>query len=143
MRTVTESELGHVLGALPGVPRIVASGNFAAPHRLLAAADTSIAEFRLVMLNAQPGIPDRDGVVHETSFVGHSYIVTEQGTARIWGRDPVEQAQEILDHAAHPAVHDSPLDAGRRLGLPPRRALRTSPGPGTASARRRRSPRGG
>ncbi|WP_433605867.1 acetyl-CoA hydrolase/transferase family protein [Dactylosporangium sp. CA-139114] len=70
MRTVTESELGHLLGALPGVPRIVASGNFAAPHRLLAVADASIAEFRLVMLNAQPGIPDRDGVVHETSFVG-------------------------------------------------------------------------
>ncbi|MEU7876164.1 acetyl-CoA hydrolase/transferase C-terminal domain-containing protein [Dactylosporangium sp. NPDC049140] len=52
-----------------------------------------------------------------TSFQ-HSYIVTEQGTAQIWGRDSVEQAQEILDHAAHPGVHDSLLDAGRRLGLP-------------------------
>ncbi|WP_432971518.1 acetyl-CoA hydrolase/transferase family protein [Dactylosporangium sp. CA-233914] len=70
MRTVTESELGRILAALPGVPRIVASGNFAAPGRLLAVADASIAEFRLVMLNAQRGIPDREGVVHETSFVG-------------------------------------------------------------------------
>ncbi|MEV8516502.1 acetyl-CoA hydrolase/transferase C-terminal domain-containing protein [Dactylosporangium sp. NPDC051484] len=70
MRTVTESELGRILGALPGVPRIVASGNFAAPYRLLAAADAALAEFRLNMLNAQPGIPDREGVVHETAFVG-------------------------------------------------------------------------
>ncbi|MFI5911865.1 acetyl-CoA hydrolase/transferase family protein [Dactylosporangium sp. NPDC051541] len=70
MRTVTEAELGPILAALPGVPRIVASGNFAAPQRLLALADANIAEFRLVMLNAQPGIPDRDGVTHETPFVG-------------------------------------------------------------------------
>ncbi|GAA2344174.1 acetyl-CoA hydrolase/transferase family protein [Dactylosporangium salmoneum] len=70
MRTVTEIELSRLLGALPGVPRIVASGNFAAPHRLLAVADAALAEFRLTMLNAQPGIPDREGIVHETPFVG-------------------------------------------------------------------------
>src|SRR4051794_24496035 len=70
MRTVNESELGRILGALPDGPRIVASGNFAAPQRLLALADTSIAEFRLHMLNAQHGIPDRAGVSYESSFVG-------------------------------------------------------------------------
>ena len=68
MRTVTESQLRQILGALPasGVPagpRIVASGNYAAPWRLLAAADAAVAEFRLFMLNAQPGLPDRDGAV--------------------------------------------------------------------------------
>ncbi|GAA3455134.1 acetyl-CoA hydrolase/transferase family protein [Dactylosporangium matsuzakiense] len=70
MRTVTESQLSRVLAGLTGVPRIVAGGNYASPFRLLAVADASIAEFRLVMLNAQPGIPDREGVTHETSFVG-------------------------------------------------------------------------
>ncbi|WP_238012306.1 acetyl-CoA hydrolase/transferase C-terminal domain-containing protein [Dactylosporangium sp. AC04546] len=69
-RTVTEPQLARVLGALPGTPRIVASGNFAAPRRLLAVADAAVAEFRLFMLNAQPGIPDRDGVGYETPFVG-------------------------------------------------------------------------
>jgi acyl-CoA hydrolase len=48
----------------------VASGNFATPHALLEAFDASVPEFRLNMLNAQPGIPDRDGVVYESSFVG-------------------------------------------------------------------------
>ena len=52
-----------------------------------------------------------------TSFQ-HSYIVTEQGTARIWGRDSVEQAQQILDQAAHPAARDDLRTAGRQLGLP-------------------------
>ena len=66
MRTVNESELGRILNVLPGSPRIVASGNYAAPCRLLAAADAAVAEFRLFMLNAQPGLPDRDGVVYES-----------------------------------------------------------------------------
>ena len=52
-----------------------------------------------------------------TSFQ-HSYIVTEQGTAPIWGRDSVEQAQQILDQAAHPAARDGLREAGRQLGLP-------------------------
>ncbi|MFD0579633.1 acetyl-CoA hydrolase/transferase family protein [Dactylosporangium darangshiense] len=67
---MTEAQLGRLLGALPDAPRIVASGNFAAPGRLLAVADAALAEFRLVMLNAQAGIPDRPGIVHETPFVG-------------------------------------------------------------------------
>ncbi|MEV0132137.1 acetyl-CoA hydrolase/transferase C-terminal domain-containing protein [Dactylosporangium sp. NPDC050688] len=70
MRTVSESELGRILGALPDGPRIVASGNYAAPGRLLAVADAAVAQFRLFMLNAQPGLPDRDGVGYESAFVG-------------------------------------------------------------------------
>ncbi|GGM68108.1 acetyl-CoA hydrolase/transferase family protein [Dactylosporangium sucinum] len=69
-RLVTEPELARILAALPGTPRIVASGNFAAPQRLLTIADAAVAEFRLFMLNAQPGIPDRPGVGYETAFVG-------------------------------------------------------------------------
>jgi acyl-CoA hydrolase len=45
-------------------------------------------------------------------------VVTEQGTAQIWGYDAVEQAQHIVDHAAHPDVRDELRDAGRALGLP-------------------------
>ena len=53
-----------------GVPRVVASGNFATPLQALAVVDAVLPRYRLNLLNAQPGIPARDGVVHETSFVG-------------------------------------------------------------------------
>ena len=70
MRQVTIDQLKQILGDLPANPRIVASGNFATPHTFLAAADEVIAEFRLFMINAHPGIPDRDGVTYESPFVG-------------------------------------------------------------------------
>jgi acyl-CoA hydrolase len=59
-----------VLGALPGTPRVVAGGNFATPWQALAVLDAAVAEYRLFMLNAQAGVPDRDGVALETPFVG-------------------------------------------------------------------------
>jgi len=59
-----------VLGALPGIPRVVAGGNFATPWRALAVLDAAVAEYRLFMLNAQAGVPDRDGVILESPFVG-------------------------------------------------------------------------
>ena len=49
---------------------MVASGNFAAPAELLGAVDRIVPEYRLHMLNAQHGIPDRVGVSYETAFVG-------------------------------------------------------------------------
>ena len=52
-----------------------------------------------------------------TSFQ-HSVIVTEQGCAHLWGPNSIDQAQQILDQAAHPQARDSLRDAGRRLGLP-------------------------
>ena len=70
MRVVTEAELGRLLGGVPAVPRVLASGNFAAPRRLLGVLDAAVPEYRLHMLNAQAGIPDRDGVTYETVFVG-------------------------------------------------------------------------
>ena len=70
MRKVTIDQLKQILGDLPANPRIVASGNFATPHTLLAAADEVIAVFRLFMINAHPGIPDREGVTYESPFVG-------------------------------------------------------------------------
>jgi acyl-CoA hydrolase len=70
VRVVSESELSTVLSALPGTPRVVASGNSATPHALLSVVDRSIAAYRVFLLNAHPGIPSRPDVVHETAFVG-------------------------------------------------------------------------
>lgn len=70
MRVVTESKLAAVLGGLPGIPRVVVSGNFATPWRALAILDEVTAEYHLFALNAQPGVPDRDGVILESAFVG-------------------------------------------------------------------------
>jgi acyl-CoA hydrolase len=70
MRTVTPEALSAVFRALPARPRAVASGNFATPLALLDVLDREVPEFSLCMLNAQPGIPTREGVVLETSFVG-------------------------------------------------------------------------
>ncbi len=70
MRVITPQQLRSILTNLPENPRIVASGNFATPKTLLALADEVIPKFRLHMLNAQPGIPDREGVTYESAFVG-------------------------------------------------------------------------
>ena len=70
MRVVNFEGLKQILERLPENPRLVASGNFAAPATLLKAADQSLPKFRLHMLNAHPGIPDRDGITYESAFVG-------------------------------------------------------------------------
>jgi acyl-CoA hydrolase len=70
VRVLTESALAAVLGRLAGAPRVVASGNFAMPTAALGALDKVVESYRLFMLNAQPGIPTRAGVVLETPFVG-------------------------------------------------------------------------
>ena len=71
MRVVTADVLRRRLADLPhGSPRVVASGNHAVPWTLLQVADDAIETYRLFMLNAPPGVPDRPGVVLETPFVG-------------------------------------------------------------------------
>ncbi len=64
------STLGEVLRALPQQPRIVTSGSFATPVQLLGELDRLLPTYRLWAVNAQLGLPDRDGVVLETPFVG-------------------------------------------------------------------------
>ncbi len=71
MRVVSEQQLTSILGGLPvECPRVVASGNFATPRTLLGLVDKALARYRLFVLNAQPGLPDRNGVDLETPFVG-------------------------------------------------------------------------
>ncbi len=70
MRVLSEPQLAAVLSGAATSPRVVVSGNHATPHRTLEVLDKAVAEYRLFALNAQAGIPDRDGVVLETPFVG-------------------------------------------------------------------------
>ena len=70
MRVINQEQLKAILSSYTNNPRIIASGNFAAPKVLLAAADEVIPEFKLHMLNAHDGIPDREGITYETAFVG-------------------------------------------------------------------------
>jgi len=70
MRVITESVLGSILAGLEGTPRVVVSGNFATPWQAVKVLDASLPEYRLFVLNAQAGIPDRDGVTLESPFVG-------------------------------------------------------------------------
>jgi acyl-CoA hydrolase len=62
--------LRQVLDGLPDDPRVVVSGNFATPLSLVRDIDALLPSYRLWALNGQPGLPDREGVVLETSFVG-------------------------------------------------------------------------
>ena len=70
MRVVSERQLTIVLGALAGTPRVVVGGNFATPWRALAVLDGILARYRLFALNAQAGMPSREGVTFESPFVG-------------------------------------------------------------------------
>ena len=70
MRVVSIDKLRGILGGLPPDPRVVASGNFATPTAVLEQLDAVVDRYRLFVLNAQHGIPDRDGVTLETCFVG-------------------------------------------------------------------------
>lgn len=70
MRIVPERRLATVLGALPGHPRVVVGGNFSTPWQALAVLDGALTRYRLFALNAQAGVPDREGVTLESPFIG-------------------------------------------------------------------------
>jgi acyl-CoA hydrolase len=78
---VSEGELATRFAALDGTggvngprgddgPRAVVGGNFGTPRHLLELFDASVSRYRLFMINAQHPVPQRDGVIHETPFVG-------------------------------------------------------------------------
>ena len=70
MRLVDEHAMESRLSSVGDNPRVVIAGNFATPRRLLAVLDRALPSYRLFSLNAQAGLPDREGVRHETPFVG-------------------------------------------------------------------------
>ena len=67
-------------------------------------------------------VPRIDGPV--TSFQ-HSFIVSEQGVAVIWGNDASRQAEQIINHVAHPSVRER-LRAEDPSALAPRDRRRLS-----------------
>jgi acyl-CoA hydrolase len=62
--------LTTLLRSMPAEPRVVISGNHAVPFHTLGLTDQALDRYRLWVLNAPAGLPDREGVVHETPFVG-------------------------------------------------------------------------
>ncbi|HMT88572.1 MAG TPA: acetyl-CoA hydrolase/transferase C-terminal domain-containing protein [Dermatophilaceae bacterium] len=68
--SATLGEIVAMLESLPPNPRIVASGNAAIPFEMLRIIDQTLPEFTLNMLAAHAGLPMREGITHETSFVG-------------------------------------------------------------------------
>ena len=68
---ISSRALVRYLEGLPAeMPRVVVGGNHAVPWNLVESADTAWQRYRLFMLNAPAGVPDRPGVVLETPFVG-------------------------------------------------------------------------
>ena len=61
MRKISRDELKKVLADIPDNPRVLVSGNFATPKALLAEFDKTVPNYTLHMLNAQIGIPNREG----------------------------------------------------------------------------------
>ncbi len=71
MKTVSTERLAEELRAFAGPePRIVASGNMATPRVLLRTLEEAVERYRLFMLAAQAKLPEREGVIYETPFVG-------------------------------------------------------------------------
>ncbi|HUW16535.1 MAG TPA: acetyl-CoA hydrolase, partial [Actinomycetes bacterium] len=62
MRTVTAEVAAAAVAALPPSPRIIVSGNVATPWHVVRAIDAAVPEYTLFALNAQQGIPTREGV---------------------------------------------------------------------------------
>jgi acyl-CoA hydrolase len=51
-----------------------------------------------------------------TSFQ-HGFVVSERGTAQVWGEPQDEQARLLVDRVAHPDAREALREAGRGLGL--------------------------
>lgn len=136
MKRITLDQLTTVMAHLPPNPRIVVSGNFATPLTLLRVLDEQVPEYTLHMLNAQPGIPDREGVTYETSFVGpamrHSprlrYIPSRLSLVPVLYRGPL-RPDAVIVHASAPRydtvslgievnVMPAAIEAARALGAP-------------------------
>lgn len=70
MRTVHSGELEAAFRQLPDNPRVVVSGNHSVPWPVVTMLDEQVPRYVLNLLNGPAGLPDREGVTLETSFVG-------------------------------------------------------------------------
>jgi len=120
MRIVTEQELRSRLASVAvDEPRVVASGNFATPQHLLSLLDDSLERYRLFMLNAALPVPERDGVVLETPFVGPGMRRAREHLAYVPMR--LSLVPHLFRRSLPPdvvVVHVSPIRSGRvSLGI--------------------------
>ena len=69
-RTVPLEAVGRLVAGLTARPRVVVAGNFATPWPVVHALDAALPVWTLHMLNAQVGVPSREGIRLETCFVG-------------------------------------------------------------------------
>lgn len=120
MRIVDEARLSQELSRYENAePRVVASGNFATPRRLLEIFDQCVERYRLFVLNAQDPMPKRSGVIHETPFVGPGF----RGSGRQLDYLPMRLSlvPQLFDRSRPPdvvLVHTSPLVGGKvSLGI--------------------------
>lgn len=70
MAITSLESLSSILDASRPDMRVVVSGNGAVPWTVLKALDEALPGYRMFMLNAPKGVPDRTGVILETAFVG-------------------------------------------------------------------------
>ena len=97
---------------------MVASGNAAVPLTTLAVVDRALPRYRLNVLNAPRGIPAREGVVHETSFVG---VGMRRSPALAYVPSRLSMVPELWETMLPPTLvvlHTTPPRAGRvSLGI--------------------------
>jgi acyl-CoA hydrolase len=118
LKTISCEALAGVLANVPGVPRVVVSGNSATPFTVLRALDSAIEEYRLFLLHPHKGIPDREGVHYETPFVGAGM----RGHERLsYFPCRLSRVPELLQRKLPPDIvilHTSrPIDGAVSLGI--------------------------
>jgi acyl-CoA hydrolase len=124
MHTVSVEELGAVFGRLPDLPRVVVSGNFATPTVALEVLDRAVEQYRLFALNAQHGLPSRQGVTLETCFVGPGmrgqpelrYVPSRLSLSPLLFRTSLPP-DAVVVHTS--AVHDGTVSLGTEVNLLP------------------------
>ena len=85
-----------------------------AQRRQMISINTALQVDLFSQANVSTVVPRLDGPV--TSFQ-HSFIVSDQGQAAIWGHDASAQAEQIITHVAHPSARPELREAGRSLGF--------------------------
>jgi hypothetical protein len=104
---------------------------------LLRAVDEAVPAYRLFMLNAPRGVPQREGVVFETPFVGpgmrgsSSLAYCRRGcrSARLFATTCPPDCRA----AAHLAPHRGRVSMGIEVNVLPRRSRPVAPAAGSSS----------
>jgi acyl-CoA hydrolase len=75
----------------------------------------------LIALRSWHPKADRSSIVplldQPTTSFQHTAVITEQGTAPLWGRNQSEQALALIRQAADPRIRDELYEEARELGL--------------------------